>query len=194
MVQLAGRLSSLSYTWPESIMIDAYVGMLRNYIAFRGRTSRSAFWSFVLIQGVITAVALILSGVVHEAVGILLMLYLLVTLTPTLAGVVRRLHDTGRGLFWWLPLGVGLSPVAYVLGAAGVQFMGIGFVGWLFASLVDEQEAAEELNDLFGLGITLFGLGMMTGIVGRVLAIILLVFLTTPSERGENKYGPQPEQ
>ena len=173
-------------------MIDAYVGMLRNYIVFRGRTSRSAFWSFVLVQGAITVVALVLSGVVHDAIGILLALYLLATLVPALAGLVRRLHDTGRG-FWWLPLGVGLSPVAFVLGAAGVQFMGVGFVGWLFASLVDEQEAAEELSDLFALGIALFGLGMMTGIAGGVLAIVLLVFLATPSERGENKYGPQPE-
>jgi len=173
-------------------MIDAYVGMLRNYIVFRGRTSRSAFWSFVLVQGAITVVALILSGVVHDAIGILLALYLLATLVPTLAGLVRRLHDTGRG-FWWLPLGLGLAPVASVLGTVGVQFMGVGFLGWLFAILVDEQEAAEELSDLFALGIALFGLGMMTGIAGGVLAIVLLVFLATPGERGENKYGPQPE-
>ena len=89
-------------------------------------------------------------------------------------------------------MGVGLSPVALVLGTVGVQFMGVGFLGWLFAILVDEQETAEELSGFFALGIALFGLGMMTGMVGGVLAIVLLVLLATPGERGENKYGPQP--
>ncbi len=71
--------------------------------------------------------------------------------------------------------------------------MGVGFLGWVFASLVDEQGAAEELSDLFELGVALFGLGVTTGIAAGVLAIILLVFLVSPSTRGGNKYGPHPE-
>ena len=90
-------------------------------------------------------------------------------------------------------MGVGFAPVASVLGAVGVQLMGVGFVGWMFASLVDEQGAAEELSDLFELGVALFGLGVVTGIAAGVLAIILLMFLVSPSTKGENKYGPQPE-
>ena len=64
--------------------------------------------------------------------------------------------------------------------------MEVGFLGRVFASLVDEQGPAEELSDLFELGVALFGLGVMTGIAAGVLAIILLVFLVSPSTRGEN--------
>ena len=94
-------------------MIESYTRMLRNYMVLRGRTTRYDFWSFVLVQCVITIVALILSGVVHDAVGILLALYFFATIMPALGGIVRRLHDTGRG-FWWLPLGIGLGPIAFV--------------------------------------------------------------------------------
>ena len=78
-------------------MIESYTRMLRNYMVLRGRTTRYDFWSFVLVQCVITIVALILSGVVHDAVGILLALYFFATIMPALGGIVRRLHDTGRG-------------------------------------------------------------------------------------------------
>ena len=144
----------------------------------------------MLAQGLVLAFGLVLASM-HEVAGMLLALYLLATLIPTLSATVRRLHDTGRG-FWWLPLGVVLTPAAYVLGALGLQFMGVGFVGWLFASLLDEQGAAEDLGELFELGVALFGLGVMTGIAAGVLAIVLLVFLVSPGTRGENKYGPRP--
>ena len=179
-------------------MIESYTRMLQNYMVFRGRTSRYAFWSFVLVQCAITIIALLLSGVVHDAVGILLALYLFATLMPTLGGIVRRLHDTGRG-FWWLPLGVGLGPIAFVLGAVGFQFLSIGIVGLLIAVFVslfgeDGQGLAEESGEFFEIGVAFFGLGLLLGIIAGVLAIILLVFLATPGDKGENKYGPQPEQ
>ena len=179
-------------------MIEAYARMLRNYVVFRGRTTRYEFWSFVLVQSVITIVALILSGVVHDAVGILLTLYLLVTLTPTLAGVVRRLHDIGRG-FWWLPLGVGLAPVALVLVVVGLQFLGIGLVGGTFSivglAVADpvSQDAVKVFENFFELGLALLGFGVTAALVGGALAIVLVVFLATPGNRGENRYGPQPE-
>lgn len=145
----------------------------------------------MLAQGLVLAIGLVLASL-HEVAGMLLTLYLLGTLIPTLSATVRRLHDTGRG-FWWLPLGVVLAPAAYVLGVLGVQFMGVGFVGWLFGSLLDEQGAAEKLGELFELGVALFGMGVMTGIAAGALAIVLLVFLASPGTRGENKYGSHPE-
>ena len=173
-------------------MIEVYTWTLKNYVAFSGRTKRSELWLFVLAQSLILVVGLVLAGI-HDAVGMLLTLYLLGTLIPTLAATVRRLHDTSRG-FWWLPLGVCLAPVASVLGAVGVQFMGIGLLGWIFVSVVewDVQGTAVVFDNLFTLGLALVGLGVIAGIAGGVLAIILLVFLVSPSTEGENKYGPQP--
>ena len=85
-------------------------------MAFSGRSKRSEFWLFVPVQSLIVVIGFVLVGI-HDAAGLILTLYLLGTLIPTVAATVRRLHDTSRGL-WWLPLGVGLAPVAYVLGAA----------------------------------------------------------------------------
>ena len=101
-------------------MIKAYTRTLKSYAAFGGRTKRPEFWLFVLAQSLILVAGLVLVDIL-DAVGMLLALYLLGTLIPTLAATVRRLHDTSRGA-WWLPLGVGLAPVAYVLGAVGLQF------------------------------------------------------------------------
>ena len=170
-------------------MTKAYTRALKNYVAFSGRTKRSEFWLFILAQSVIFVIGLALVDT-HDAVGLLFTLYILGTLIPTLAATVRRLHDTSRG-FWWLPLGVGFAPVAFVLAAVGAQFMGIGLLGWILFS--DVQGTAADFNNLFELGLALFGLGVIAGIAGGVLAIVLLVFLASPGTRGENRYGPQPD-
>ena len=178
-------------------MIEAYARMIRSYMVFRGRTSRSSFWSFVLVQSAITVVALILGGVVHDAVGVLLALYLLATLMPMLAGIVRRLHDTGRG-FWWLPLGVGLAPVAMLLFVLGILLVQVGFIGGIFelvglaAGDPIADDAAEAFEGFLILGLALLSLGVITTIAGGALAIVLIALLAAPGERGENKYGPQP--
>ena len=170
------RSDSEELTWPLAV-------------APSGPSSGCSFWHRALIF----VIGLVLADV-YDAVLALLTLYLLGTLMPTLAAIVRRLHDTNQG-FWWLPLGVGVAPVAFVLGALGVQFMGVGLLGWIFVRAVDgdTQGTAAELENLFELGVALFGLGVLTGIAGGVLAIVLLVFLVSPSTRGENKYGPQPD-
>ena len=50
-------------------MTEAYARMLRNYADFRGRTSRFVFWSFVLVQSVITIVAAIILGLGDRTSG-----------------------------------------------------------------------------------------------------------------------------
>ena len=163
---------------------------------------------FVLAQSLILVIGLVFVGI-HDAAGMLLTLYLLVTLIPSLAATVRRLHDAGRGV-WWLPLGVVLAPLAFVLGAMGVQFMEVGFLGRVFASLVDEQGAAEELSDLFELGVALFGLGVMTGIAAGAWCCAVwaggddghrswsagdypIGVLGISKHKGREQYGPHPE-
>ena len=179
-------------------MIRAYTRILKSYMAFGGRTRRSEFWLFVLVQGAITVGALILSGSVHDVVVLLLALYLLGTLTPTLAAIVRRLHDTGRSS-WWLLLGLGPAPVATGLIVAGLVFIQVGFVGEIFefvglaAGDPLAEDAVETFEGLFVLGIALFSLGVLATFGGGVLAIVLLVLLASPGQHGENKYGPQPD-
>ena len=179
-------------------MIKAYTRILQNYVVFGGRTARSQFWLFVLAQGLIVIVALIIADQL-SAIGLLLALYLLGTLIPTLAATVRRLHDTGKS-GWWVLLGVGPAPVAAALIVAGIFFLQMGIIGEIFsfvALAVGETAFAEGTDDafggFFGLGVTLFTFGVLASLASIVTAIVLLVLLAAPGQDDENRYGPQPD-
>ena len=87
-----------------------YVDVLKNkYAVFNGRASRKEFWMFMLIN---SAVMCVLPFVVH-LLGVLSLtvvtgVYHLAVLIPTLAVLVRRLHDIGRSGVWgfigWMPV------------------------------------------------------------------------------------------
>ena len=79
-----------------------YLTVIKNYVGFEGRASRSEFWYFTLINFIIV--------VVLNIIGILTLgsLYALATLLPSIAVSIRRLHDIGKSGWWLL---VGFIPV-----------------------------------------------------------------------------------
>jgi uncharacterized membrane protein YhaH (DUF805 family) len=77
-----------------------YLAVLKNYTGFRGRASRTEFWMFNLVNFLVMLALWILYGAVH-ALGVLVVVYELGLLLPSLAVSVRRLHDTNRS-GWWL--------------------------------------------------------------------------------------------
>ncbi|MFD6416420.1 DUF805 domain-containing protein [Streptomyces sp. NPDC060194] len=85
-----------------------YLAVLKNYAGFKGRARRKEYWMFNLINVV---VALVLGGIgfaIDPTVGMALYgVYLLGTLIPSLAVLIRRLHDTGRSGAWFF---IGLVP------------------------------------------------------------------------------------
>lgn len=94
--------------------MDTYLTPWRKYATFKGRASRKEFWTFYLVN---TAIVLFF-GSIHshglirlmsgsfELSGLSTVLFLFVwaALMPTLAVIVRRLHDLGR-TGWWVLLG-----------------------------------------------------------------------------------------
>ena|SRR5947207_1584604 len=78
----------------------SYLSALRSYAVFRGRSRRLEFWTFIIVNTVIsTALAnLVKSPVPYTLCSLAL-------IVPTLAVAARRLHDTGRSA-WWLLIGV----------------------------------------------------------------------------------------
>lgn len=87
-------------------MFSAVATCFRKYIDFSGRASRSEYWWFwlfnILMCGIFVAVAVPLQLL---EMYILLCVYQVVILLPSLAVMIRRLHDTGRNwLFILLPL------------------------------------------------------------------------------------------
>lgn len=78
-----------------------YLNVLKNYVQFSGRARRTEYWVFSLISFIIT----IALSLLNENLATL---YTLAVLLPSLAVLVRRLHDTNRSGWWLL---IALIPV-----------------------------------------------------------------------------------
>ena len=75
-----------------------YLGVLKKYAVFSGRARRKEYWMFVLFNIIITGVLEILLFATNSSVivTILLGIYGIGVIIPSLAVVVRRLHDTNK--------------------------------------------------------------------------------------------------
>lgn len=90
------------------------MAVLKKYAVFTGRARRKEFWMFYLFIFVGVIVAIILDNVLGTTIesmrykgmgyGLFTILVYLAILIPTLAVVVRRLHDIGKS-GWWICIG-----------------------------------------------------------------------------------------
>ncbi len=88
-----------------------------NYATFSGRSSRSAYWYWVLFVILADIVALIVDGVVGSA-PVVYSLVALALVLPGLAVGVRRLHDSDKSawnLLWVLIPFLGSLYMLYLL-------------------------------------------------------------------------------
>jgi uncharacterized membrane protein YhaH (DUF805 family) len=98
---------------------EAIKSFWSNYATFRGRSRRSEYWFIqlflVLTNLAVAAIDLVLmNGDVYRFLangggGIVGLIWILVTIVPALAVLVRRLHDTGKSGWWAL---IGFIPLA----------------------------------------------------------------------------------
>ncbi len=157
----------------------------RRFAQFRGRSRRKEYWMFILFLTIVyslfvgVAVAMGVSAATGGpgsssvlgmmgslgALAIFVGLFWLVTLIPSIAVAVRRLHDTDRS-GWWLMLYIGPYVLSLVLNFAGIAN---GSASLQLASVA-------------------------VSAVGFVGALVLLVFMCLDGTRGLNRYGPDPKQ
>lgn len=79
-----------------------YLKVLKNYVGFSGRARRKEYWLFQLFNIIaIVILAFIDQSIFGQSSLILTCIYLIATLLPSLAVVVRRLHDTSHSGWWW---------------------------------------------------------------------------------------------
>ena len=93
---------------------EAVKSFWSNYATFRGRSRRSEYWwiqlFLVLTNLAVAAVDLALMNgdidrfIANGGGGIVGLVWILVTIVPALAVLVRRLHDTGKS-GWWVLIG-----------------------------------------------------------------------------------------
>ena len=83
-----------------------YLNVIKNYATFEGRARRKEYWMFTLVHFIVIFLLSFVDVVIgsfddNSGIGILASFYILLTLIPSLAVTIRRLHDTGRS-GWWL--------------------------------------------------------------------------------------------
>jgi uncharacterized membrane protein YhaH (DUF805 family) len=87
--------------------------LTKKYATFEGQARRKEYWFFALFYVLVFLVLALVDGVTgtfneDAGLGLLSGLYVLATFIPSLAVMVRRLHDTDRSGWWVL---IGLIPV-----------------------------------------------------------------------------------
>jgi len=160
----------------------AIVSGFRGAFTYKGRARRPEYWWFFLfVFAGALGVGLIEMALLGRGSGTLVTLFQLVIFLPFLAVGWRRLQDTGRP-GWWL-----LVPVAIVVISTLVS-------GSLTRTMMERVVADGDPASFSGL----MGDGMSAGIVAlagfaQLLAgLVIIWWMSRPSQRGPNAYGPEP--
>ena len=102
--------------------IDAAKSGFIKYVDFKGRSSRSEYWYFVLALGLIAiliAFVEISTGMIDsiDSQGPLSIIFSAITILPSLSVAARRLHDRGHS-GWnqlWILTIIGMIPILIML-------------------------------------------------------------------------------
>lgn len=94
-----------------------YIKCLRQYFDFKGRARRKEYWMFTLFNFIFVVIIEIIEIMIMLSTNsyngsFLLLLYYLLTIIPSFAVGIRRLHDVGES--GWMAL-VGFIPIVGVI-------------------------------------------------------------------------------
>ena len=97
-----------------------YINAFKKYATFHGRARREEFWTFTLLNSLISIFVGFIDFLLIKTqfFGLFSLVYGLLILLPSFAVAVRRLHDSGRS-GWWLLVGL----VPYIGVIVGIVFM-----------------------------------------------------------------------
>lgn len=167
--------------------IEAVKTCFSKYFTFSGRAARPEYWWFVLFVVVISFVLSFVDAAIfgvdpetEEPTTVLTGLFQLAIFFPALAVGWRRLHDSGRpGWYVLIPM---LVSLIFMIGT----FFGI-FAFGIAETEVSDPEALRAPAALLG------GAGVLVFAAVQLLMLVLIIWwMTRPSDPGPNEYGPQP--
>lgn len=141
---------------------------IQKYADFSGRAPRAEYWWWTLAIIVVAIVISIIESILglNQMVGPygpLSLIFMLALLVPGLAVTARRLHDTNRSGWWMLVAVIPYAILGFMAGSA---------------------TASGDMSAMATAG--------LFGIVALVGAIVLLVFMVLPGNKGDNRFGPDP--
>ncbi len=154
------------------------------YFQFSGRAARSEYWWFFLFVIVVSLVLAVLDAIIFgtnpetgEGNRVLSGVFQLAVVIPMLAAGWRRLHDTGRpGWYLLLPMALSLTTLVVLFG--GVAVFSVLEQG------TDNPDALRGPAAFLGMS----GL-IVVSVLQLALSILMIWWLTRPSEDGTNQYG-----
>lgn len=160
---------------------------LSKYATFSGRARRPEYWWFFLFVVLGSAIATVVDGAIfgfgttqEPATQVVSPVFSLATFLPILAVGWRRMHDTGRsGWYLLIPLFVSFAMML------GLMLGVFGFAELEMAG-VDEEALRAASSGLGMAGIAIMGIAQL------VLAVLVLWWLTRPTQEGANQYGDEP--
>lgn len=160
---------------------SAVADFFKRYASFSGRSTRAQYWwvalalilaclAICILYGIGIAVAVNSHSVALLGfAGILLVVFTLGIIIPSLALTARRLHDIGKPA-WWIAVWFGINVLTQILSFVG----GAASIG----ATVYGHGAAPN-----------FALIILCGVVQLGVSIWQIVWMCQPSD-GDNEYGP----
>lgn len=86
----------------QPALLRFYFEVWRRFAEFSGRSSRRAYWHFILANTIVQFTIGFMNGLSGGSIlfTIVGLVYAFAVMIPSLAVAVRRLHDTNRSGFW----------------------------------------------------------------------------------------------
>ena len=99
--------------------MEWYIKCWKNYAVFQGRARRKEYWMFALFNFVICMALSMIGSLFIDSIGmasqIPYYIYALAAFIPSLAVMVRRLHDVNKSGWWYFIILVPLIGIIWML-------------------------------------------------------------------------------
>lgn len=159
---------------------EAIVLYFKNYVNFRGRSTRSEYWFAFLF----TYLASNAASIIDREVGIYIFssIVSLATLLPSIAVACRRMHDIGKSAATYV--------IGFVLTIVWLIAMFASFVS-AFGTNLDPNVMAKRLEA--GGSWAPFAITCLCGLIPFAYGIYMVVLFAKPSQMTDNEYGRAPK-
>lgn len=145
---------SIITIFPQRNIFLLFWNALRKYAVFKGRASRTEFWSFVLIAWIVWVSILIIDMNMNSIqdndtvsfLGFVWFLFPFSMLLPFISVWVRRIHDTGKS-GWFIVLPIYNIFLLFIVGDKGVNAYGINTLQPIIKEVLIDKNKANKIRN-----------------------------------------------